>query len=1047
MTKEQALNLWEQLFEGQDVAFDYASHEIHKEDYLDNTNGFGWDVEFKQPLYAGGNSSNLNMTISAILTKSIRNGKASFKIGNFKYQVRKGKKYGSFEIFDISNPNNPISMEPNELNQDPVYNLERKRNALEMAREQTNNSTNDFLSKFLKNKLQETTPIIKENPVKKDTLSLKEEVKKETAEVQEEVKTDTVEDLNTAESDVKDKEEIVVTIDGDNKEEEIINEDNGLVEEESVIEEDTDSTEVIENNETSEAIEENNPTWINDNEKFEYTRPQETVAEKELVENAEPIVAITFNDNEAKFVKTEPFEKEEWKTVNGKESAVESVSDANFVLNATEVKEGIVEETTPELDTLEKTTTTEFKTTTEENKVEDNSISFNVQEEIENKEEKVVEEVIEDKIEEETLTKSFEEVKDDSELSKYIDVDDDETIIIDNNSIEPDKDTDIGGLLKKIDDLKKLVYSLESEQDKTKEKMRSLSEAFESEKQTNNSFHLDNTQLNDKINNLSNEKTKLEEEIDSLKQDIEEKEKENNRISSDLVSTKAKLEEFTNSNSVKDTTIISLQEIKKQQDTKYSEMTQKLSEVSLSLADSQNKNKDLEFENRKKDEKIQGLEEQKNNLNNDKTNLQNTLSEKESTISNLNSKIDNYKNDIDILKSDELFSSVGIDNKYYDDCRNYLNTEGLDLNYDNVLLALSNNPNWERNYFSNVIYHPVEDKEDEETLEDMTMTSSLVEDIDVSYLTKEIKRKQTAIDLFKAKYGADMESAIDFAGREIRIDDYLNEKSKYGWDYVTLDSSKLDTKDNVIIASLRSLQDYNANDEFSTNGHRFKVVEKDDIKFLDSKEFITDIYDYNQAMTVVEQESDKPVPLVYMFIKFTGIKAEVFDSENQKKFNDLIARTVKRCCPNSYLQLQTIKDYTFIVFDASIDGAYREIYRYVILLNSYRTEFKKRQLLNAIIVLDKLMAPISFRHLTFEQLLNETNDVDLKAIKYAINNVPVVDSLIKRAVHIGPQIVSDLPVDVAQLVVSRIGVGNFAVIYKFEGHFYELPYIYKITKK
>ena len=42
MTKEQALQLWDELFDGNDVAFDYASHEIHKEDYqIDDNDNFG----------------------------------------------------------------------------------------------------------------------------------------------------------------------------------------------------------------------------------------------------------------------------------------------------------------------------------------------------------------------------------------------------------------------------------------------------------------------------------------------------------------------------------------------------------------------------------------------------------------------------------------------------------------------------------------------------------------------------------------------------------------------------------------------------------------------------------------------------------------------------------------------------------------------------------------------------------------------------------------------------------------------------------------------
>ena len=44
MTKEQALILWDQLFLGAEVAYDYASHEIHRDDYQNDENGFGKDL-------------------------------------------------------------------------------------------------------------------------------------------------------------------------------------------------------------------------------------------------------------------------------------------------------------------------------------------------------------------------------------------------------------------------------------------------------------------------------------------------------------------------------------------------------------------------------------------------------------------------------------------------------------------------------------------------------------------------------------------------------------------------------------------------------------------------------------------------------------------------------------------------------------------------------------------------------------------------------------------------------------------------------------------
>ena len=1122
MTKEQALTLWDTLFDGKDIAFDYASHEIHKEDYMDNSKGFGWDVELKQPIYAGGSMNSSNLAISAILTKTIRDGKTSFRIGNFQYQVRKGKRFGTFEIYDVTDRNAPVSMEPCPGNQDRFYNDARRKKSLEQKKEYS--SASDFLSDFLKGKKQNNVPLFKaaeenEQPeIRKETEIVpeaSEEVKQEekTLTVSEEKEPEeenqvleptepvieektedeaslsdateqpeTPEETKTETVDLKEEPEEVQT---ESSEEEKTEEDEAAAsvleekneepecvpvpEETSVSEpekpeeekesvnqafEETEHEEVTEPKEEPSSVSEeqetetsaNPATTIANNEKFEYERPQETLATKEtIVQYAEPIVAVTFNDNEADFIKTEPFKEENYGGIGDRAEAIESLSDAKFVEDAKEVDSKIVSEHVPEVEGIEKTASTEFET---ERKEEEQVV--------ENVEEKAVEETEEENKAEEAKKeeeKETEIAEYKPEISEYIGDDDDETIVIPENSFAPTKDTDISGLLLKIDSLKKLVYTLESEQKKTRQRMNELSDAFETEKRKSSTAYQNNDQLNERLREAAVAQARLEEERNNLKALLDQNEKELNTRETEISSLKERLssatEELSRSsteNRNKDTMIISLNEIKNVQANQYEEMTKRLSDASVSLVDAQKKNKELEEQNQIAERNNDELSKKNDDLAREKEGLENEVRSKEDEILNLNQNIDNLNNDIQKYKRYMVLKDALIDEDSFDACQQYLRDNSLFFSYDNVLASKGVNPQWERRSETRVVYHPIGKEQDEIPLEDMSMSSSVVEEADVSYLTKDIERKKHAFALFEEIFKDDPNNVTDFAGREIRLDDYKNQDRKFGWDYIVLDPTKPDTEDNVIIANLKSLADFKEDGEFMTNGHHFQVIEKDAKKVLTSRDFIIDPYNFSQAMDIVDNESRKPVPLVYIFVKFTGIRSEVFPAENQLKFNDIIERTVKRCCPKSYLQTQTIKDYTFILFDGSVDGVFKEVYHYTILLNSYRYAFKKSNLLNAIIVLDKFEAPISMSHLTFDQIINDTNDPDLIAVKYFLNNVTVVDSLIKRGIHVGPQIFDDLNLT-SQLVQSKIGEGQFAIAYQFHKHFYEIPYIFPIMKK
>ena len=139
--------------------------------------------------------------------------------------------------------------------------------------------------------------------------------------------------------------------------------------------------------------------------------------------------------------------------------------------------------------------------------------------------------------------------------------------------------------------------------------------------------------------------------------------------------------------------------------------------------------------------------------------------------------------------------------------------------------------------------------------------------------------------------------------------------------------------------------------------------------------------------------------------------------------------------------------YAFLTFDGRKEGAYQEVLSYATLINSYRNAFKKERKLNAILVLDQVMLPFSYRHLTFENRLTEANDSDRRAVYYHLLQVSRIDSTIKRTIHIGPEILPRLNIPKERLGDSKFINGNFALIYNFKENYVLYNYGYEIKKQ
>ena len=125
MDRNTALKIWEQYYGTKDEAYDYASHLIKKYEYQNRSSEYGWAIDYKRPLTFGGKNVPDNMIPTSLEVIRKRNGKLNFTIGNLSYEIRKGKKFGLYYIFDVTDKNAPISVEPDVDNQDPEYNKKR----------------------------------------------------------------------------------------------------------------------------------------------------------------------------------------------------------------------------------------------------------------------------------------------------------------------------------------------------------------------------------------------------------------------------------------------------------------------------------------------------------------------------------------------------------------------------------------------------------------------------------------------------------------------------------------------------------------------------------------------------------------------------------------------------------------------------------------------------------------------------------------------------------------------------------------------------------
>ena len=1093
MEKEQALRLWEMLYGDRNTAYDYASHPMYKADFRTTESEGGWDVDYKQPLSKNGNTSMYNFVPTSLLTKAIRDGRTVFKIGNFLYEVRKGNKYGSFHIFDVTDRSHPIDMEPNNTNQDPTYNEERLKRSLERKESPKIDYANDLysfrnrsidrgiiepeiLSEDVKNEqaieklkeisLEATNEIKSANEQKEDvTKEFAETDQKETSDLEinklkDEITTLKLQ-LNEKDHDISELNDRLLAL--DNKVEE--KEQTGQISEEMLREEETSEIVVSDDeidrlqtdlqslkteleNKNQEIDRLNSALYENANQ-LNQIRDKQSLLESENGELKGRIASLQDNESllnsykiiaEQKGIEIKSLKDE----LKDKQNDIETLEKNNEQLlenkNKLENEKVSLTASLVYQSQQQQNLSTNVSVLQEENKklqenlrqLEDkineiekeknNLSSFN--DELKRKEQESISYIEDNKQHEQEMQTIIADLKSSNEmLTRQI-------------SSENENKTE---LLKEIADLRDQFAKVEAknaqlqevlnekdiELSQTKEKSTKDQELIEEKEQAFVRTSVENTELQQRFSELQEKylalssiaanTQDLQAKIDILNSDIKAKEEKN------LITTK-------NNEDLQSQIKVLQQQV--------GEKTQKIDELLVSqqndddnLLNYQNQIEDLTAENVKKEEQIIELQKQKA----DKEQLlielkaaQNELVDKETTLSQVQK---NLKDSNDCL----LFVKCGGDIKKYAEAYQQIITIS-EYNEENIKEFLLDNPN----YFNNEDqYFDIEKEE-------------VVFDEDISSLSTAKARKDKAIQYFHDLFGDNQQEVTDFAGREIKISEYNNSNSKYGWDYVLYDDNLSETQDNILIANLKSLKDFDRTNKFTSNGHTYSLQTIDGKLCVTSEDYVTDPYNFSQALQVSENELGKRETILYIVVRLIGPSLSIVEKQNVYKFIDVIDKTVRKCCPKSFIGMQINSDdgmdYILLTFDGTIDDGYKEVTEYAILINSYRRNFYNLNLLNAIIILDELQAPNALRHVSFKEMINKTDDLGLKAIRYELLH-KVINSTIKRTIHVGKQISTKIPEYQTSLRPSQLAQGEFAEVYHSEYGYQELNLIYNLRRR
>ncbi|MCI5669853.1 MAG: hypothetical protein MR335_02555 [Bacilli bacterium] len=1039
MDKNKAYQLWEERFPNRDYVYDYAAQKIVKEDFENEASSYSWTIDFIKPLSSGGFNQESNYLICSTLTKMLRQNKLSFRIGNAVFEVRKGKRYGTFSLFDVTDRNHPFDVSTvTEEMLEESYHLKRQKELY--GRERQNSFVLPDLGNIRNNIVKENAPDIQ----------MEYEEKKEE---------------NAIEPSLPVEETVV---------------------EEKTVEPVVDEAPVIE-----ELVTENDDAVLSETEKT----PAET-AESTLVAEEEPDVPAVEEEHLDDEVKVVPLADEEENTVDERNVLFSTMkkeaeeADELRSLYHQDIAEKEKEKQT--INTLsssclllkENLVRLNEKLLEEKKKLEEYKAQISLNDENKEKEnQEVITSLNNDNAslkaelgkqynEYEILQAQYQEI-----CSKYASLEQEKKELEDSLALASSKDETIKQIQQEKNELNAQIAKLQEAIKEKEKEFSSLNADLESMKTSLTEKENEITRLQSLCAESSSKEDSMNSEFNQKKNDYErmlnEKESENitlkndnryylNQIDQFKTEKVMQDERFRNVSLENDELRKQIQDIKESSSVKEDEKEKEYQELNQKYEDLRKENESLSSAQIAYTAEKESILSDKEALYDKTVQLNVKLNENQTTIDKLTQENESlqkeleenqaaHKEAVSLLMKQKaeadgkvLFMTCGGDVEHYPEYLFYLADSDKTNTQENALEALALYPSWHR-----------KDEQRVSTLLDGEKTDnanvSLLSESDVSYLEEEKENREKALSYWAMKYG-DIDQTTDFAGRVININNYLDKDNSHGWNYIKVNSHDREYDGNIVIANMRTLLDYKESEDFKSNGQSFKVVEENGAYHIESKDYVTDPYNLNKTLQITKENLAKRSPIIYLFVKVLGNNNAAPDSGKLLEFYDLIDRTVRRTCSRSFIEMKTVTgsaNYAFLTFDGTIDGSYKEALDYALLLNSYRNELRKEENgINAVIILNQVEIPYSYRHFGFEQTLALSKDVEMRAISYEFIQTAIVNSTIRKTIHIGPSILDNLPLDQSSLKESYIGqTKSFSEIYNFKKRFYTYNFVFSLKKE
>lgn len=1039
MDKNKAYQLWEERFPNRDYVYDYAAQKIVKEDFENEASSYSWTIDFIKPLSSGGFNQESNYLICSTLTKMLRQNKLSFRIGNAVFEVRKGKRYGTFSLFDVTDRNHPFDVSTvTEEMLEESYHLKRQKELY--GRERQNSFVLPDLGNIRNNIVKENAPDIQmEYEEKKEENAIESSFPVEETVVEEKTVEPVVDEAPTV-------EELVTE-----------NDDAVLSETEKTPAETTESTLVAEEEHDVPAVEEEH---FDDEVKVVPLADEEenTVDERNVLFSTMKKEAEEADELRSLYHQDIAEKEKEKQTINTLSSSCLLLKE-----NLVRLNEKLLEE---------KKKLEEYKaqiSLNDENKEKENQ---EVITSLNNDNASLKAELGKQYNEYEILQAQYQEI-----CSKYASLEQEKKELEDSLALASSKDETIKQIQQEKDELNAQIAKLQEAIKEKEKEFSSLNADLESMKTSLTEKENEITRLQSLCAESSSKEDSMNSEFNQKKNDYErmlnEKESENitlkndnryylNQIDQFKTEKVMQDERFRNVSLENDELRKQIQDIKESSSAKEDEKEKEYQELNQKYEDLKKENESLSSAQIAYTAEKESILSDKEALYDKTVQLNVKLNENQTTIDKLTQENESlqkeleenqaaHKEAVSLLMKQKaeadgkvLFMTCGGDVEHYPEYLFYLADSDKTNTQENALEALALYPSWHR-----------KDEQRVSTLLDGEKTDnanvSLLSESDVSYLEEEKENREKALSYWAMKYG-DIDQTTDFAGRVININNYLDKDNSHGWNYIKVNSHDREYDGNIVIANMRTLLDYKESEDFKSNGQSFKVVEENGAYHIESKDYVTDPYNLNKTLQITKENLAKRSPFIYLFVKVLGNNNAAPDSGKLLEFYDLIDRTVRRTCSRSFIEMKTVTgsaNYAFLTFDGTIDGSYKEALDYALLLNSYRNELRKEENgINAVIILNQVEIPYSYRHFGFEQTLALSKDVEMRAISYEFIQTAIVNSTIRKTIHIGPSILDNLPLDQSSLKESYIGqTKSFSEIYNFKKRFYTYNFVFSLKKE